>query len=212
MSKSGKKTHKRPVAEYAVKSLCFLLIFLAVTIGTVFAAINPVTELVHKAEAYFGKEVRDVQLNDSAYAPRTAENADEVQYSYGDKAAVISSDDFGLNCAVYYGANRMSMENGAGLSASSGKIASDSTSVIVGYMERSFSSLVYAEPGDVLTVTTNYGSFDYSITDTQYIKNDEDDFNALGQDKLVLCALTSELSEHQGEKLCVIAERIGEGG
>jgi sortase A len=151
--------------------------------------------------------VRDVVVNDDAYSPLSLDSADEFKAVTGDKVANISSDDFALNCSVYYGANRMSMENGAGISTESDMFGKGKTSFVVGYEESYLSGLKYANVGDVITVTTNYGEFKYKISDVSYVQ-DTDDYSDLGSDKLVICALTSVFSDNSGKLLCVLADKI----
>lgn len=203
--------HNRSTAStYFLKSLCFLIILLAITIVTVFIAIKPVTSLVHKIEEHYPKQVSDIVLNDDTYQPMSASSYDEVKHNYGDKVANISSDDFALNSSVYYGSNRVSIMGGCGFNSSSAMFNQGATTVLVGYEEGELSPLDYANSGDTITVTTNYGSFNYQISDVSYSNKPVDDYLNIGENKLVICALTSDFSSHSGQSLYVVADLVGE--
>ncbi len=208
-SSSGRKVRKGS-RDYFTKTTAYLLILLAITISVVFIAINPVTALVHKVEEHLAMQSRDIVLDDSAYAPNSVENADDLKIDYGDKIAVISSGDFALNCSVYYGSNRISMKNGAGFHTES-DMPESGTSFILGYAESCFSSLEYCEKGDIITLTTNYGEYNYRVNDIKYIDSNAVAYEKAEGDRLVLCALTSDFSEHSGENLYIFAD-MAEGG
>ncbi len=129
-----------------------------------------------------------------------------IQYDYGAKIGVITSDSFGLNSSIYCGANRASMSEGVGFDKKSGLIGDNGTTVIAGYLESSFSALEYAEVGDELNITTSYGDFRYRITDIQYSQSEESSLKNSGS-ALVLCAVCSEFSQHSGENLIVFADK-----
>lgn len=207
MSSSKARKFRRGSKDYFTKTTAYLIILLAITISVVFFAINPVTSLVHRVEEHFAIQSRDIVLNDSAYAPNTAENAAAVNAGYGDKIANITSDDFALNCSVYYGSNRITMKTGAGLNTDS-DMPSNGTSLILGYAESCFSSLEYCEKGDVITLTTNYGEYNYRVNDIKYIDSSSAAYKKAEGDRLVLCALTSDFSQHSGENLYIFADII----
>lgn len=210
MSDSSKGHSRSVVREYIVKILCYLIILLAITILTAFIAIKPVTELVHKVEAHVSMEDRDIVLNDASYNPLSTDSADSLKINHGDKIANISSDDFGLNCSVYYGSNRISFGSGAGFYVKSDLFGKGGTSFVTGSAERYFSSLAYAAEGDVITVVTNYGEYHYRVKNIEYVDNGSKSDYSTDSETLVLCALTSDFSEHSGKTLYVYADRVGE--
>lgn len=212
--KKGKRRSKRNgVKDYISKTLCFLIILLAITISTAFVAIGPVSDLVHRIEERMPMAVRDISLDDSTYQPLTLDSAEGLSFGYGDKLAVITSDDFSLNCPVYYGSNIVSMGSGLGLSGDYGLIGTGSVSVVCGYERTYLSGLKYAEIGDIVTVTTNYGEFRYMIYDISYIDNDKDVCSDLQGDALVIKGRTSDFSEYSSEILYAFAKALdGEVG
>lgn len=210
MSDSSKGHSRSAVREYILKILCYLIILLAITILTAFIAIKPVTGLVHKVEAYVSAEDRDIVLNDNSYTPLSIESTDGLKINLGDKIASISSDDFNLNCSVYYGSNRISFGEGAGFYVKSDLFGQGGTSFVTGSAEKYFSALTFAAVDDVITVVTNYGEYNYRVKDIEYVDSNKNSDYSTDRETLVLCALTSDFSEHSGKTLYVYAERIGE--
>lgn len=200
---SKKHSNKSGRRQYFTRTLCYLIILLAITIITVFITLNPVTKLVNKIESYFSMSVNDIELDDSTYEPLSQETIDGISFHYGDKIAVISSDSFGLDCSVYYGSNRISLQNGSGLSGQTDLFGQNGTSMIKGYTQTYFSSLEYAQIDDVITIITNYGEFEYTVYDIEYIDENKEAYKDLESDSLVLCGINSDFSEHSGEELYV---------
>ncbi|MCM1114309.1 MAG: sortase [Clostridium sp.] len=205
-----KRKNKRAYAHYIIQTACFLAVLLVITVLTIFVAIKPVTELVNKVEANFDMQVGDIVLNENTYQPlsETSVNPDTLQYVFGDKIANISSSDFGLNCSVYFGGNRASLSAGVGFSGDTSLFGLGKVSRVVGYDETYFSSLRYADKGDVITVTTSYGVYDYRVKEVKYIDAAKDAYKDNGSDMLVLCSMCSDFSVHRGENLYVFADRI----
>lgn len=210
MSDSSKKHITGTAGKYLIKIFSYLAILLVITILTAFAVIKPVSNIVHKVEAYVPMENRDIVLNDDSYDPLSANSADGLKFNYGDKIANISSDDFGLNCSVYCGSNRVSLSEGAGFYGESALFGNDGTSIVKGYIEKYFSPLTYAEVNDTITVVTNYGEYNYRVTKVEYIDSEQKADEHTDGASLVLCGFTSDFSQHSGETLYVYAQLTGE--
>ena len=84
MSSSDKKRRRIAVNEYAIKTVSYLIIMLAVTVAAVFVLIKPVTELVHKVESYVPMESRDIVLDDSTYNLSVDEKSISFDSEYED--------------------------------------------------------------------------------------------------------------------------------
>ena len=202
--KGGKKQKKSSIFQDYIKYiLSFLMISLAVFIAAIIFAMKPVSDNIHKVENKLNMQVRDIVINDSHYL-----DEDVSEDNYGDKIGNVSIENRGLNCGIYYGANRVSMRYGAGFLSESNDIGSGGVSVIQGIDETYFSSLKYVEKGDVVTVATNNGKYYYRVTDTKYIDADTQAYQSDDMDRLVLCGICSDLSEHAGEYFYVFADRI----
>lgn len=208
-SGKGKKSGKRGLfRNYFVYIISFVVIALAVTVCALLIANAPVTELVHKAENHFSVSVRDIRDDIDP-------NSREKEYigRYGDRIGSISIDSCGVNCDVFYGSNRASMREGAGLSDNeSADLNSNGVKLIAGYDETYFSALKYAKVGDVINIYAGDTQYSYRITDAKYIDADTQAYKSQDKDMLVLCSIPSDFSQHSGEYYYVFADRInGEG-
>lgn len=211
--------------KYFIYIFSFLAIALAFTVIGLFIVNAPASNAVHQLEDSFKMRVRDVELDDSTYFPNvpdaaeTENNETAFQVKLGNKIANVSIESCGLNCGVYYGANRASMRNGVGLSAvpesigSNGRLNNSSVLVIKGYDETYFSSLKYAEIDDIVTLDSNFSpAVQYRIVDAKYVSADVDPYDNEEEAMLVLCSICSDFSEHSGERYCVFARLMnGEG-
>lgn len=206
--KRGKKHKKSIFQDYFKYILSFLIIALAVFIAAILIAMKPVTEQVNKIENRLNMQVRDIVVNDSHYPSN--ENISED--NFGDKIGNVTIENRGLNCDIYYGANRVSMRYGAGFLSEDNDFDSGKVSVIMGYDETYFSSLKHTVKDDIVTVTTNNGEYRYRVTDTKYIDANTQAYQSDDTDMLVLCSICSDLSGHAGKYFYVFADRIdGEG-
>ena len=203
-------SNRSAAKDYFLKSLCFLLILLTLTVAAFFVAVKPIEPLIHRIEEHFPYQISDITLNDEKYAPLSLSSSEEISYVLGDKLANISSEDFGLNCSVYYGSNRVSYLEGCGLNAESSLFGDGGTSLIAGYEEGALSPLDYADNGDIITLTTNYGKFNYRVSEVSYSARSMEEYLDIGENKLVICSITSDFSAHSGENLYVIADFEGE--
>ncbi len=208
--KSGKRYKKSGVFQGYIKYiLSFNIIAVAVFITAILIAMKPVSENIHKIENKLNMQVRDIVINDDCYLPD--ENSDEK--NFGDKIGNVIIENCGLNCDIYYGSNRASMRYGAGFLSEENDFGSGRLSVIRGYNETCFSSLGYVKKGDIVTVTSNNGVYNYRVNDIKYIDANTPAYKSDNMDMLILCGIFSDLSEHSGECLYVFADRInGEVG
>lgn len=209
-AEKGKRTRKKGLFQnYVIYIISFLIIALAVFVAALFIAEKPVTEFVHKLEDSLNMNVRDVQINDDSYYLNGTDDISASKINYGDKIGNISIESCGVNCSVYYGSNRASMRYGTGLAEDSISLDNDSkVKFVKGYDETYFAGLKYAEIGDIITVDTNIGKYEYRITDAKYIDADASAYQSEDYDMLVLCSICSDFSDHSGECFYVFADRI----
>lgn len=84
----------------------------------------------------------------------------------GSLLGTVTCEKVGLNEKVYYGNNRVSLRNGAGLDNKSYLFGMGGTSKLNGCSSSSFGSLYNIEKGDIITVTSNLGTFKYKVYKT----------------------------------------------
>jgi LPXTG-site transpeptidase (sortase) family protein len=206
--KKSKSSHSRGLfRNYFVYILSFLAIAVVITIIALLIVQKPATSFVHSLEDTFPMAIRDITLDDNTYPS----DDEQSTYYYGDKVGNVTIENCGVNTDIYYGANRVSARQGVGLCAIDGSLDEANGAIeIKGYDETYFSGLKYAQVGDIVTITTNSGAYEYRITEVKYIPSDKEAYKQ-DSDMLVLCSIFSDFSQHSGEYLYVFCERVSEG-
>lgn len=196
MSDKKRKGSKNTIVSvYISKITVFLVIALAATISVMVIAMPMAVSFVHKVEAKFPMSSADIRINDEFTETQKAD--------YGDKIGTIQSESCGLNCNLYYGANRVSMRYGAGLSGK--KSTFDGYTYITGYGETYFAPLHYIKSGDIINVKASDFTGAYKVIESGYVEKGKAAYNGNADDVLVICSKESDLSEHNGDDFCVIA-------
>ena len=93
----------------------------------------------------------------------------------------------GLDCPVYYGANRVCLRAGAAASTAYGLPGYGKSTVVTGYNTTAFRNLGQLKKGDLIDFSTNWGHFSYRVTDRPVLTSDESvDVSVVDKEKLIL--------------------------
>ncbi len=141
------------------------------------------------------------QSLNSIYDPEAAEKNREEAVSikditipaYGTLYAHISCEKIGLDAPVYWGDNNEILKAGVGQYIGSFMPGFEKTILLSGHNTTDFKCLQNIELGDIITVTTNYGIYEYEVEDIQVIHMDTAEAeigDILGQDKEQLITYT----------------------
>lgn len=202
MSDKKRKNGKTIGSVYVSKIAVHLIIALAVTISVIVIAMPTAVKFVHKVQSQFPISNADIQISNDLTEISKAD--------YGAKIGTLEGDSFGLNCNIYYGANRVSMRYGAGLSAE--KTTVGKCTYITGYSESFFAPLHYVKAGDIITFKTSDSDTDYKVIDTGFVESGKAEYSGNYENVLVLSVKETNLSEHSGSDFCVIAVSAEEVG
>lgn len=97
-----------------------------------------------------------------------SEDMSEIQEpAPGTPYGTIESVRIALTAPLYYGDDDKSLQSGAGQYTGSGLPGQGKPILISGHDGTFFAPLEQIEIGDILTITTEYGSFDYQVTETK---------------------------------------------
>lgn len=204
MSDEKHKMHKHKgrqsvLPEYFLTTFIFVIIMLALSIAAISAAMEPVSEIVHKVENAASKYVRDVALT---------ENNNDSVIDYGEHIADIACENTGLNFKVFYGANRVSFREGAGLSAEYALFGEGKTVVIAGYDKTYLSALKSTEKDDIITVAADDKIYEYKVTRVAVLDKSADLVRDESSDSLVIYSMFSDFSANSDKRFCVFADKI----
>ncbi|MDF2801520.1 MAG: hypothetical protein K0S61_1423 [Anaerocolumna sp.] len=163
----GKKMYKR-IAVYIGMSLLFTILGFVV----LYIAGTPVITMVEsygsmiitKGAPSYPNEY-DPKLSELVMPKQSAFDKSEIQVPalethYG----IISGDKIGLAAPIYYGDSDEILRKGVGQYTASGLPGEGKPILIGGHDGTYFAPLEQAIPGDIITIETNYGLFEYKVT------------------------------------------------
>lgn len=116
----------------------------------------------------------------------------------------------GLDCPVYYGANRVCLRAGAAASTAYGLPGYGKSTVVTGYNTTCFRNLGQLKKGDMINLSTNWGHFSYRVTDKQVLTSDATvNVSVVEKEKLILfCAYPqSPFGNLENRRLYVFCEK-----
>lgn len=157
------------------------LIFAILGYGIVYIAAKPILDIgvsiggmflsstVGNGNQMEGKSFEKPDITDANSQPETLLYS-EIQYpEYGDHYAKIECETIGLSADVYYGDDNNLLQKGVGQYIGSGIPGGGRQVMLVGHNVTVFSPLEAIKAGDVVTVTTTYGVYQYRITNTKVL-------------------------------------------
>lgn len=111
--------------------------------------------------------------------------------TYGTKYADIKIDSINLNLPVYYGASYTILKSGIAHDEKSYFPGEGGSVVLAGHNFKTFlARLPEAKLGDVISLETNYGTFDYEIYDTKIVKETAVEEVPIQEDEEILMIYT----------------------
>ncbi len=120
------------------------------------------------------------------------ENGVLINYPlYGNKYADIKIESINLNLPVYYGANYTILKSGIAHDERSFFPGEGGSVIMAGHNFKTFlANLPEAEIGDIITLETTYGTFNYEIYDTKIVKETDVDEVPIQNEKEILMLYT----------------------
>ncbi len=163
------KKHKKHniVRQYFTTPVIFVLISLVAAVPLALVMLHFSVIAVHKAQNNYVAKVADYTVSAENYTPSDVKSGEvAVPELYGfSKLGDLSCDKAGLNTAVYYGNNRASFREGAGLSTDK-KIPGEGGAVVVSANSTgAFRALYNVKNGDIITFVTSWGVYKYKVFD-----------------------------------------------
>ena len=143
---------------------------------------------VHDVQAKLPRADSDLQLTEQYDPqPNTFGIVDGATVTGGMHFGRLECSQIGLDCPVYYGANRVCLRAGAAASTAYGLPGYGKSTVVTGYNTTVFRNLAQLKKGDLIDFSTNWGHFSYRVTDHQVLTSDESvDVSVVDKEKLIL--------------------------
>lgn len=209
-SKQNKSKHKHKkrkhytVFPYINYAIIFVLVSMVIFAPVMIVGMNRAVNTVHEAQNVLVKSYNDLYIDNT----NNGETGDDFinTIKVGKLIGTITCDRVGLNENIYYGINRVCLRDGVGLDRNSYLFGKGGCSNIAGYPSSSMKGLYDIKVGDVITVTSYWGTFKYEVTDSK----EADDISNPEGDSLVLSTSrsTDAFSIQSSKKLFVTATLI----
>lgn len=186
-SKSKKHRKKRhyTVLPYFNYALLFFLISMIVVVPILLIGMNGAVNKVHEAQEVLGIDYNDLEI-DNTYNEKNGTNYIE-DIKVGKRIGTIEIGSAGVYENVYYGTNRVTMRQGAGMDIKSYLPGNDGCTRIAGYASSSFKGLYKVNKGDKIILDTYWGKFEYRVTE-MYVATEAKDVDG---NSIVLATFTS---------------------
>lgn len=210
---SGKLKKEKGVVPYITTPLIYILIALVVVLPLFIGFANRAVNTVHEAQETYALDYSDIEVNSERFDSK-ALVYDVNKISECEKVGRIKCEKVGINSDVYFGVNRVSLRNGAGLSTKSSFNDAASKLNIAGYSTRAFKGLDNISVGDVITFETTDKVYEYKVQSNEIgldpsvnyssgliLSSDEEGkaFSALNSEKRYVVASFSSVRDRKGE-------------
>ncbi len=207
---SKRKSHKkhRTVLPYFSTPIIYVLISLIAIVPVCFVLMNVAVATVHSAQKTLTPDFCDITAS-SEYNPsaKTSGATEIPKLSAAKKIGKIICDDAGLNADVYYGLNRVSLRNGAGLNTKAALPGQGKAVQIFGYSSTSFKALKNVDKGDTVSFETEWGTYAYSVTDVSALNSAP----TVSDNEIVLASDSGEAFSYQNGKMLYVTARLVSG-
>ena len=141
------------------------------------------------------------------YSGETFEEGEFIRPKFGEMYAVLTTSAFDLSIPVYWGSSSELYERGACQSSSSMIIGEKGNTVISAHEDTFFSELHKLKKDDKITLKTNYGEFEYIVSETINFKKSETKYVAPSEkSKLTLYTCKKNVLGSSEERIGVICE------
>lgn len=182
------KNSKTDWLRHGATVLIFILLAGIISLPVWIFGVKYVVDTVHIAQGKLVMDESDLQLKENFQPmPDTFGIVEKPEVVGGEHFAQLTADKIGLDCAVYYGANRICMRAGAAASTAYSLPGFEKATILSGYNTTVFQNIDQLEKGDVLKLSTEWGQFTYRVTDTAVKASDASINTAVAErEKLIL--------------------------
>ena len=140
--------------------------------------------------------------------------SDFVYPEKGDKFGEIVIEDADVEVPIYYGDSDAELNKGVGLyvdNSGAGIPGESKTILAAGHTVTHFHNLKNAEVGQIVSVNTHYGTYEYKITETKITTNTDDtayDFTRTDENLIMYCCYPFNRAMTTPDRFFVYAEYL----
>lgn len=174
------------------------------------------TELFLHDSSLHGYEFSDTELEVMDQAEMTHDDViyvEDVEFpKRGSVYGRIEIEAAGIDCPLIYGDDEKYLKNGAGQSSASYIVGYGGTTIIAAHNTRHFMSLPQVREGDVIRISTHYGTYLYRVTETRVLSHLDSSAYDMESDKenvvLYTCYYEDSILGNVKKRLFVYGEYI----
>lgn len=224
--RKGRKVYK--IWAYAYMPILYILIAAGLLFSLAMPYLEPLQDVVKMISSEHAPDTTTLKTiftgppetqppesttEETAFLGETVSNTDVAVPYFNTEYAHLRCERLEIDCPVYFGDSDTALANGAGQYAGSWMPGYGGMILIAGHNYSVFYNLQDAEIGDRFQLDTNYGAFEYEVSDIQvHDKNDDSayDFENLGHEQLVLytCWPKNRMAGVKLERIYVYCEKI----
>lgn len=210
--RSKEDINKKRVSHRFLIPFIFVLVAGMVSVPLWIFGMEYTTDYLHFAQSKLSKDLADHGVNEGfTPSPATFGIVKEPEVKKYSQIGTLQCDRIGLECSLFYGANRVCMRYGAAVFESESLPGYGETTTVTAYVSKGFRKLFSAEIDDMVTISTSWGLFNYKVTEKVVMdKEDWDTEDNGGIERLVLfCDDPNEpLPSYSNKRLYVVCEKV----
>lgn len=176
--KKADKKIKNSALLYIIVPLVFTAVMLVLLIPAAAAADKAADKYIAQLTSSFADGNNDiVTVDENPYVPDYTDSGDvelTENFSAGDRIGTLVCENAGVNSDIYYGSGVQIFTRGAGLNSEYSLFGGNGSVLLEGFGSSGLKNFENISVGDIIRVTTVYGTFEYSVTDESAETSDAD--------------------------------------
>ncbi len=177
-SKKAALKIKNSALLYIIVPVVFVAVLLVFLIPAAIAADKTADRYISKLETEFAIGSNGVfTVDDEPYVPDYTESGDvtlQKSFFVGDRIGTLVCENAGVNSDIYYGSGVQIFTRGAGVSSDYSLFGESGSVLLEGFGSLGFKNYENFSAGDIIHITTVYGTFEYKVTNESAETSDAD--------------------------------------
>ena len=188
------KPQKNSLPIYLLTGIFLLILCIAVCIGALIVPYEKAQTYLNivfmdqdmkitPSSGLLGLVIKENIIETASENQQFYENGKIIRPVFGEQYAILNCEDIALSVPVYWGSSPELLERGACQASSSVVLGETGNVVIDAHVNTFFADLDKLQPGNLITLNTNYGIFTYEVseqiqflnTNKKYVLPTEDD-------------------------------------
>lgn len=202
-TKKADKKNKNTALLYIIVPAVFVAVMLVLLIPAFVIVDKAADKYILQLTSEFSIGSNNIiTVDDEPYVPDYTDSGDVTlndSFSPGDRIGTLVCENAGVNSNVFYGSGVQIFSRGAGVNSDYSLFGESGSVLLEGFASSGFKNFENISVGDIIHITTVYGTFEYSVTGESAESSDAD---------LILCVNDAKAPFYTGTKRYVCADKI----